>query len=223
MKKPIAAQQARSRESLQRLLKAAAEILQEDGLEGATIPRISARAGLTPGAVYRRFPDKDALMQTVVLTIAQENDANLTKLLTPERAAELTLKEAFGEMLQMTVKSYRRSSRLLSAVVQYFQSHPDAAFRKKADSMEVRSFNRMVDYLLHFRKEIRHPEPERALAFVLTVVSHSLREILIGETTTDIWAPLLPKNDEQLVKELNDMMLAYLQNGGHPKGKSTSA
>jgi hypothetical protein len=53
MKKPIAAQQARSRESLGRLLKAAAEILQEEGLEGATIPRIVARAGLSPGAVYR--------------------------------------------------------------------------------------------------------------------------------------------------------------------------
>jgi len=214
MKKPIAAQQARSRESLQRLLKAAAEILQEDGLERATIPRISARAGLSPGAVYRRFPDKDALMQTVVLTLAQENDANLTKLLTPEKAAGLTLKEALGEMLQLTVVSFRRSSRLLSAVVQYFRNHPDQAFRKNVDSIELLTFRRMIDYLLHFRKEIRHPDPERALAFVLTIVSHSLREILIGETSTDIWAPLLPKNDEELVRELNDMMLAYLQRGG---------
>jgi AcrR family transcriptional regulator len=75
MKKPIPAQQARSRDSLQRLLKAAAEVLQEEGLEGATIPRISSRAGLSPGAVYRRFRDKDALLQTVVLAIMQSNDA----------------------------------------------------------------------------------------------------------------------------------------------------
>jgi len=57
--KTLAPQQARSRESLRKLLKAAAEVLGQHGLEGATIPRIAQHAGLTPGAIYRRFPDKD--------------------------------------------------------------------------------------------------------------------------------------------------------------------
>jgi AcrR family transcriptional regulator len=42
--KPLPATQARGRETLKRLLTAAAEILDEQGLEGATIPRIEARA-----------------------------------------------------------------------------------------------------------------------------------------------------------------------------------
>jgi len=50
----LAPQQARSRESLRKLLKAAAEVLGQHGLDGATIPRIAAHAGLTPGAIYRR-------------------------------------------------------------------------------------------------------------------------------------------------------------------------
>src|SRR5437868_3424328 len=54
--KTLAPQQARSRESTRRLLKAAAEVLGQHGLEAATIPRIAEHAGLTPGAVYRRFP-----------------------------------------------------------------------------------------------------------------------------------------------------------------------
>ena len=47
-------------------MKAAAEVLGQHGLEGATIPRIAQHAGLTPGAVYRRFADKDALVLEVI-------------------------------------------------------------------------------------------------------------------------------------------------------------
>ena len=45
----LAPQQARSRESLRKLLKAAAEVVGQHGLENATIPRIASHAGLTPG------------------------------------------------------------------------------------------------------------------------------------------------------------------------------
>jgi AcrR family transcriptional regulator len=220
MKKPIAAQQARSRESLQRLLQAAADVLQEEGLEGATIPRISVRAGLTPGAVYRRFPDKDALMQTVVLTIMQSNDAGVAGLLKPEKAAGLTLEKTVDEILHETVKSYRRYSRLLSAVAQYFRSHPDMAFKKKVDVIETRTFLRVVAYLLYFRQEILHPDPERAVAFAFSVAGHSLREILLMEAMTDVWTPILPRSDEELVEELSAMMLAYLRSSGPPHRKT---
>src|SRR5271155_6262230 len=67
----LAPQQERSRESLRKLMKAAAEVLGQHGVEGATIPRIAAHAGLTPGAIYRRFSDKDALLESVILDILE--------------------------------------------------------------------------------------------------------------------------------------------------------
>jgi len=36
-----------------------------DGAEAATVPAIAERAGASVGAVYRRFPDKDALLRAV--------------------------------------------------------------------------------------------------------------------------------------------------------------
>ena len=57
--------QARSKRTLERLLDAAEEVLSHDGLEGATVPAIARRACLSVGVVYRRFPDKDALLRTV--------------------------------------------------------------------------------------------------------------------------------------------------------------
>jgi len=57
--------QARSRESLL-LLDAAEIVLVKYGPEGATLPRIAKQARLSPASVYRRFRDKEALMQALV-------------------------------------------------------------------------------------------------------------------------------------------------------------
>src|SRR5262252_5506298 len=75
--KSLAPQQARSRESLRKLLKAAGEVLGQHGVEGTTIPRIAAHAGLTPGAIYRRFKDKDALLEAVILRLVERQDERL--------------------------------------------------------------------------------------------------------------------------------------------------
>jgi hypothetical protein len=47
-KRTLEPQQARSRESMRKLLMAAAEMLGQHGFEGATIPRIAGMPGLPP-------------------------------------------------------------------------------------------------------------------------------------------------------------------------------
>jgi haloalkane dehalogenase len=46
-----------------RLVRAGAQVLRDVGLAGATVERIAAAAGLTHGAVYRHFPDRDVLLR----------------------------------------------------------------------------------------------------------------------------------------------------------------
>src|ERR1700691_6230264 len=116
-KTTLPAHQARSRESLARLLKAAAEVLNNEGLEGATIPRIAARAGLSPGTVYRRFPDKDALLREVCLRLFEENDQGTRKLLASERWKSLSLVEMSRSMIAITLKGHHRHRGLLRALL----------------------------------------------------------------------------------------------------------
>ena len=220
-KKSLAPQQTRSRESLHRLLKAAAEILQEKGLEGATIPRIAARAGLSPGAVYRRFPDKDALLRKVVIATLEGADQQTAALLTPELAKRCTLPSIVKTIVGSSLGSYRKHTRLLSSIAQFFRAHRSAAFRREVDEIETRTFRRVVQFLLHYREDIHHPDPEAAVAFSLAVVAFSIRELVLMEMITDVWAPLLPKTDEQMVQELTSMMLRYLRcEGGDLRGDS---
>src|SRR5471030_1192097 len=87
----LAPQQARSRESLNKLLKAAVEVLGQHGVAGTTIPRIAAHAGLTPGAVYRRFRNKDVLLETAILRILEDQRKHLRLTLSVETTAEIPL------------------------------------------------------------------------------------------------------------------------------------
>ena len=48
-------------ERRQEIVDAARAVLGEYGLEGATVSRIAEAAGLTPGALYRHFPNRDAI------------------------------------------------------------------------------------------------------------------------------------------------------------------
>src|SRR5689334_3817749 len=57
--------QDRGRLTVDRLLDAAEHVLATDGLDAATVPAIAEAADLAVGTVYKRFPDKDALMRAV--------------------------------------------------------------------------------------------------------------------------------------------------------------
>ena len=58
-------QQARSRESLQRVLAAAEHVLATGGVEEFTVGAVADRAGMSVGAIYRRFSGKDQLLYAV--------------------------------------------------------------------------------------------------------------------------------------------------------------
>lgn len=57
--------QARSRERRERILEAASKVFAETGFHGATMDAIAHEAGTSIGSVYRFFPDKDAVFQTL--------------------------------------------------------------------------------------------------------------------------------------------------------------
>jgi AcrR family transcriptional regulator len=208
-KKPFKAKQSRSRESLQRLLNAAVEVLNEGGLEGATIPRIAARADLSPGAVYRRFPDKDALLQTVVLTELEQMDENMAQL-TPELAEQGSLQDFAKQMIQQSLQIHRQYSTLKRTMDQYVLTHPNAAFRKKVFKLNVRTIRRVADFLLLKRKEIKHPDPEAAVSFALIQLASTLRDVTLVDTISEDWSSILPKDDDQLLQELTRAFLSYL-------------
>ena len=67
-----APKQRRSLATRARLVAAAAEILVEHGLAGATTPRIAERARMSQGALFKHFPTKDAILAAAVEAMLHE-------------------------------------------------------------------------------------------------------------------------------------------------------
>ena len=216
-KKTLAPKQARSRETHDRLMRATRELLNESGIEGATVPRVAARAGVSPAAVYRRFPNKDALMRAVILEMLESLDTATTAALTPELAQRLSL-QAFAEiMIRRSLESQRRTATMLRAMRQFIESHPSTAFKKKAALLNIRSVEHVAEFLLQKRREMRHPDPRKAVPFALMIVGFAMQDIVVSDILPDMTDPRLPENDAALVAELVRAFLAYLGADYDPK------
>jgi len=208
--KTLAPQQARSRESTRKLLKAAAEVLGQHGLEGTTIPRIAQHAGLTPGAVYRRFPDKDALLETVIIGILERQDERLRVTLTPAMARRIPLAVFAEQLISSMLVSYRANARLLRALRQFVQGRDHTLFYKKAVRLELRTLKYQVELLLVHRKEVKHPEPHMAVSFALMILTSTLIELILVDHDLKNWQTVIPKDDQSLKRELLRTFLSYL-------------
>jgi AcrR family transcriptional regulator len=206
----LPAHQARSRQSLARLLKATIEVLDKEGIEGATIPRIAARAGLSPGAVYRRFPDKDALLREVCIRVFEGNYKGTKQLLAEDRWQGKSLEEISRTVIGMTLKGHRTHRGLLRALLFFILQHPDAAFVRKTEDFEWKTFEDVAELLLTRRQEIRHPDPESAVRFAMLMLGIAAQGILVLPPNPKDLSRLLPDIDSQLERELPKMFLRYL-------------
>jgi AcrR family transcriptional regulator len=206
----LPAHQARSRESLKRLLRAAIEVLNKDGLEGATIPRIAARAGLSPGTVYRRFADKDALMREVGLRLLEENYRQTKALMEREDWKAMSLTELSRHMIAITLKGHSTYRGLLRALFFFTQQHPDAAFVRKMEDLEWKVFQDVSELLLLRRNEIHHPHPEVAVRVALLMIGTVANNVLVLPRDPTEFDRLVPNVEGELERELPKIFLRYL-------------
>lgn len=206
--KAIAApQQKRSQATLERLLKATIEALDEHGLEGAVIPRIAALAGVAPASVYRRFANKDALMRAALLHVLEASrEANRLGL--PAMLQGPTLAASVDALIGLMFAQYRQHPRLVRALAQFIDADEDEAFIATARAIMAENLEFSVQCLLVHRDQIRHPVPERALRFALLHAITSIEAITLGPVS--LWQSVLPEPDEALARELARSFVGYL-------------
>jgi len=198
--------QTRSRETVNRLLDAAEALLIEGGLERATVPNIAARAGLSVGVVYRRFPDKDALVRAVYERFFDRARAASLHTGNLDWWRGIALPDIARTLVTNVVAQHRHNRHLLRALAAY-TSTADAAFRRRVDELNAHTMDRLASILLARRAKITHPQPERAVRFGLFVVAAAMRAMIQSDD-----ARLAPFGiaEGQLADELTRMYLRYL-------------
>jgi AcrR family transcriptional regulator len=197
--------QARSRETLDRILDAAEILVAEKGFDDATIAEIVRRADSSVGAFYTRFHDKDGLLYALYERYLEQAVATTDDALEPERWHGADVPELLGEVVRFLVAIYREQGGLIRAFV--LRNHTDGEFRARQERLSHYVAEKLTRVLLAHRDEIRHPDPERAVALGLSMVFATIESsVLFGETRSRA----LTLNDEELAAELTRAYLAYL-------------
>ena len=198
-------QQRRSRESLERVLKAGERVLTDKGYEGFTIGEVSRRAKVSIGSVYGRFDNKDALIRAIHLRMME-------RLTGPEEdfAADPgdDLATVVVQGVHALADSMDRERRLLRVFMVRGAVDPSIARPgSEASRATGRAFKSAV---LVRREEIGHRDPDLAADIAFRMVYDVLaRQVMHGPTFESDrmvgWS--------ELVDELVVAVLAYLRAG----------
>ena len=96
--------QARSRETVARILAATADLIAADGVEAATTRAITARAGVSAPSLYRFFADRDEIFDSLLRTHIADLERH-TRAMERTWAPE-SIRDYIGHELDLHVSYY---------------------------------------------------------------------------------------------------------------------
>jgi AcrR family transcriptional regulator len=199
-------QQARSRESMNQMLDAAAQILETKTFEELTIAEVVQQAGTSVGAFYGRFKDKDGLLQALDERFFQEFEEAITALLTPSNWAGKSISYIIEGVTRLLVQTYSKQKGVLRSLNLKARLYGDTRFKKREQRAWTELFPRLQNALLAHQNEILHPNPSLATRLGFQQLFFTMREILLWEPLRDD----IPYVEEELIAELTRAYLAYL-------------
>ena len=197
--------QARSQETLERLLEAAEEIVSEKGFDNATVSEIVRRAKSSVGAMYARFNDKDSLLVCLHERFCEQAIATTEAALDPTRWAGASIREILTAALPFVVHVYKQKAGLIRAFM--IRGSGDAQFAERASRVSREISERLVSLLMARREEIKHPNPVLAVDLGLRITFDTLDQTTLFEgirrTNVEI-------SEQQFAEELVRLFLCYL-------------
>jgi len=206
-KNSLAPRQERSRKTLDLLLQATLRVLDNEGLEACTIPRVAADAGVSPATIYRRFADKDALLRAAFLHVIETNTPNQAGL--EKELLRPTLQETAERIVTGLLRQYRTHPHLHRARAQFLETQTPTEFPAQVFTLIAANLQSLAAVLLHHRDRIRHPDPQRAATFAILTATSSIEVIVSGPKS--LWQTTLPLSDKQLTAELARALVGYLR------------
>ncbi|GJM23319.1 MAG: hypothetical protein DHS20C15_32340 [Planctomycetota bacterium] len=206
--------QERSRASTDRVLAATEELLTEKLLEEVTLAEILERAGVSVGAFYARFGNRDGLVPPLHDRYDERVAIIAGRVLDPARWAAVSLEERVRSLVRYALTVYRRNHGLLRALVLEWRLHPERITDQQRQRREV-FFDAIANVLIGDGTEINHPDPRAAARFAFLAFGAVCRELLLQGRVA---APLPTDfgDDRALAKELSRNVLAHLTYAGPP-------
>ena len=126
---PALTRQARKAETRRALVQAAAELFAAQGMERTSLDEIAARVGLTKGAIYANFRNKEDLLEAVQLEYSQVTSADV--LFDASMGIDERLAALGRELAEFMPQLHRLNVMLHLEFDLYQQRHPEKAARER--------------------------------------------------------------------------------------------
>lgn len=170
-------QQARSRETLRRILTAAEALFDEVGFHAATVPEICRRAESSTGAFYKRFRDKDELLAVLFADLLADLRARLEARLNPEVIDRQDLAPLVASTVVALSEAYRSRAGAARALILVGELRPEFQALSRQAHGELLALVTRV--LAAKRGEFSHPHPSLAAEFVSRLLTSLLQQQLL--------------------------------------------
>ncbi|CAA0081934.1 HTH-type transcriptional repressor Bm3R1 [Halioglobus japonicus] len=189
---------------MQSVREATLALIAELGADAVTTVKIAERAGISPGSLYRYYPNK----QAIFTDIYNEELANLDKFMQdPASSVSLsgTLEEDIHEVAVLTNRFYRELLSLHGGFFAAYHRQFDFTLRENPENQhswrdEGREW--MVTLLNTHRHRLRVDDIEAAAVFLMDLATGYYQRIIEVE----------PKrlDDPAIIDQLDDLFCRYL-------------
>ena len=196
--------QARTQQSLERLLDAAEEMLREKEFDDIHVSEVARRANTSVAGFYRRFKDKDALLHALHERFNEEAFATADDALAADRWQGAGIAEILVEIFPFLIKAMQSHEALDRAI--YQRALTDELMRERSRKLTRYVVDGLSALLLDRRVEIHHPNPELAVRFaLLQAVAFLTQHYTVGVRDVD----RTHMSDTLIARELSTSCLAY--------------
>ena len=196
------ASQKRSQATVETLLDATARVLTREGYDRASTNRIAAVAGVSVGSLYQYFPNKEALVATLVARHNREMLQLLRDAL--EKVASRDLATTMRELVRATVDAHLVDPALHRI---FAEQVPRMGQLAKIEALQRETFLLIRAYLEERRNEISVRDLDSATSICVTTVEALTHEFVIDK-------PEAPDADrDRFIEEVTRLVVGYLRPG----------
>jgi AcrR family transcriptional regulator len=200
MRRTPSALQDRSVVTRDLLCDAAEALLREGGLARCTIQDVAARSGRSAGSIYRRFGDKDGMIEAVIARYLERTLAGNEKDIRALALRHPDLSGRLKAVVRGVVAGRRRDWRLVEAFREAAETSSGASLPAAFDRMRAVTVGLIEQALRDCEPGLAAPGKARAIDFAMAILTRAPEAMMRD--------PAL--NDGIIRAELHKMLLFYL-------------
>lgn len=207
------ARQRRSKQSLERIVAALDELIEEKTFEEITVSEVCTRAGVAVGTFYDRVGSKDALLEHLRQRFYAGIVEQIEAAYDPARFAELDLESMIAVNAREMVALHRRRQGAIRAII--VEARRTAAFGAHARELNRFLLDRVTRAWLRKRDAFRAGDPETLARHAFLMAAGFLREAVVWD---GLWPSEGGTSDDALALALEAMLIGFLTG---PNGSTT--